>query len=149
MQWNLFQLLRRGWSSRRSLKDRFSFVVFSGYAPDVAKVNIITMVIMPLAKPECPQLCALFMIYFSFISLIVLIVLIVNNIMLFGKISRQFTTPKIDKNSHPCNRYNKWASHHKQISNVCNKLAMADGSRSHIHARQKISGASGWSGVNG
>ena len=40
-------------------KNAFLPVVFSGYAPDTAKVNIITMAIMPLASGEYPRAPAL------------------------------------------------------------------------------------------
>jgi len=53
------------------VKDRFSFVAFSGYAPDTAKVNIITMAVNTLASGESPRAPALFMKFF-FCTIIVL-----------------------------------------------------------------------------
>ena len=46
-------------------------MLLSGYAPVAAKVNIITMAIMPLASGESPRAPALFMKFFHFISLII------------------------------------------------------------------------------
>ncbi len=52
------------------VKDRFSFVAFSGYAyaPDTAKVNIITMAVNTLASGKSPRRPALEMKIFVSIS---------------------------------------------------------------------------------